>query len=309
MFVTITLDEGCKMRFGKVNHNQVDLNEFGLVAHRDLIEAANHFFGFITLRSYSIMPNHIHLRFTWPAGNPKALKDIGSFVGRFKQFSQYHIAGHGPHIWQTGYHDLLCVCELANRTVDAYIKNNPLKWWLMYCDKSLMHVVEPFYLPEGIGGEDLWRAVGNFDLLDSTRLVSLRISQKIPQEQLGKVAAICVRGALEKGYVYVSTFVSPGERLVFKELAALEGPQMIRPLSTYVDLAYRPHGAEPLLFAKQRLLLVSRMPDPAAKPRRGELVGLNYMAAALARNAASGKAVYVQYVGGRVVYGQHPQQQ
>ena len=81
---------------------------------------------------------------------------------------------------------------------------------------------------------------------------------------------------------------------------------MIRLLSTYVDLAYRPHGDEPLLFAKKRLLLLSRMPDPNAEPRRGELVGLNFTAAELARNAPEGKAVYVQYQGGRVVYGQHP---
>ena len=142
-------------RLGEVDHDRVVLSEAGEIAQRDLIEAANHFYGFITLRKSVIMPNHVHFRFTWPEGNPNALKDIGKFVGRFKQFTQYHIAGHGPHVWQDGYHDILCVSERCNRTIDAYIANNPLKWWLMYCDKSLMHVEEPFYLPQGVGGEDL----------------------------------------------------------------------------------------------------------------------------------------------------------
>lgn len=311
MFVTVSTDRAnlpaAPLRgYGAVDHDRVILSEAGEIVKSDLLEAVNRFYGFITLRRWAIMPDHVHLRFTWPAGNPNALKDIGKFIGRFKQLSQYHIAGHGPHIWSEGYHDILCVSERCNRTVDAYIANNPLKWWLMYCDKSLMHVEEPFFLPQGVGGDDLWRAVGNFDLLDSPRLVSLRISQKVPESRLREVVDVCVRGAVEKGYVYVSTFFSPGERLVFKALSALEKPPMIRLISTYLDLAYRPHGDEPLLFAKKRFLVLSRMPDHGAEPRRGELVGLNFTAAELARNASEGKAVYIQYQSGRVIYGHHP---
>lgn len=311
MFVTVAanranLSVADLQGYGTVDHNRVILNDNGEIVKRDLLEAVNRFYGFITLRRSMIMPDHVHLRFTWPSGNPGALKDIGKFIGRFKQLSQYHIAGHGPHIWSEGYHDILCVSERCNRTVDAYIDNNPLKWWLMHCDKSLMHVREPFFLPQGVGGEDLWRAVGNFDLLDSPRLVSLRISQKVPESRLREVVDVCVRGALERGYVYVSTFFSPGERLVFKALSTLEKPAVIRLISTYLDLAYRPHGDEPLLFAQKRLLVLSRMPDPAAEPRRGELIGLNFTAAELARDASEGKAVYIQYQGGRLIYGQHP---
>ena len=110
---------GPSVRFGEVDHDRVVLSDAGEIAKRDLIEAANHFYGFITLRKSVIMPNHVHFRFTWPEGNPNALKDIGKFVGRFKQFSQYHIAGHGPHVWQDGYHDILCVSERCSRTIDA----------------------------------------------------------------------------------------------------------------------------------------------------------------------------------------------
>ena len=305
MFVTTTLADRSQRLFGRVDHDRVVRSPEGESTLADLKAAESRFKGFITLRAFELMPDHCHLRFTWPEGNPNALADIGNFVGRFKQLSQWHIAGHDKSIWQPGYHDLICPSERCNRTVDAYIANNALKWWLMHVDRSLMHVIEPFFLGAGVDGDDLWRAVGNFDLIGSPRLVSLRISQKVPESELKKVVDICVRGAMEKNYVYVSTFFSPGERAVFKALSALPEVPMVRLIATFMDLAYRPHGVEPLLFAQKRLLVLSRMPEPGVEPHRGELVGLNFIAAALA-HAAGGKAVYVQHKGGRVVYGAHP---
>ena len=291
MFVTICL-EPRRPLFGRVDHESVVLSEAGETAKRDLMEAAEHFAGFITVRSWTIMPDHVHIRFTWPAGHAAAVKKIGAFVGRFKQFSQYHIAGRAPTIWEEGYHDLICVSERMNRAVDAYIANNPLKWWLMHGDKSLMHVVEPFPLPAA-GGDDFWRAVGNFGMLERLRIVSLRISRKVPESALPQVVEACRRGAVEKGYIYISTFFSPGEHAVFRALAEETEAPMIRLAPTFMELAYRPHGLEPLLFAKKRLLVLSRMADPAEPPRRGELLGLNYIAADIARSSEGGRAVYV----------------
>ena len=307
MFVTPCL-EPRRPLFGRVDHERIVLSEAGEIAKRDLLEAAEHFAEFITLRAWTVMPDHVHLRFTWHAGHADAVKMIGSFIGRFKQFSQYHIVGRGPGIWEDGYHDLICTSERMNRTVDAYIGNNPLKWWLMHGDKSLMHVVEPFLLPK-VGDDDLWRAVGNCDLLERSRLVSLRISQRVAESELPQVVAVCRRGAIEKGYTYVSTFFSPGERMVFQSLAKEDDVAMIRLSPTFVELAYRPHGVEPILFAKKRLLVLSRMVDPAEPPRRGELLGLNSIAASIARASEGGRAVYVTPPqGGRnqVVYGSHP---
>ena len=291
MFVTICL-EPRRPLFGRVDHERVVLSEAGETAKRNLLEAAGRFAGFITVRSWMIMPDHAHIRFTWPDGRADAVKRIGAFVGRFKQFAQYHIAGRGPTIWEEGYHDLICVSERMNRAVDAYIANNPLKWWLMHGDKSLMHVVEPFLLPAA-GGDDFWRAVGNFGLLERPRIVSLRISRKVPESALPQIVAACRRGAVEKGYIYISTFFSPGERAVFKTLAEETATSLIRLAPTFMELAYRPHGLEPLLFAKKRLLVLSRMADPAEPPRRNELLGLNYIAADIARASEGGRAVYV----------------
>ena len=291
MFVTTCLSPRHPL-FGRVEHDSVALSESGETAKRDLLDAATHFAGFITLRSWTIMPDHVHFRVTWPAGHGDAVKKIGAFVGRFKQFSQYHIAGRGPSIWEEGYHDLICTSERMNRSVDSYVGNNALKWWLMHGDRSLMHVVEPFPLPEA-GDDALWRAVGNFDLLDNPRIVSLRISRKVPESALPQVVAACRRGATEKGYVFVSTFFSPGERMVFRALAEETAAPMIRLAPVFMDLAYRPHGQEPVLFANKRLLVLSRMADPAEPPRRDELLGLNYIAAAIANASEGGRSVYV----------------
>lgn len=303
MMITTTL-EPRRPLFGRVDHDRVVRSAAGEAAVAAIEEAQAHFGGFIQVRAFEVMPDHLHLRITWPAGRRDALAQIGRFVGRVKQRTHWLVAGHAPSIWHPRYHDIICPSERANRTVDAYIRNNALKSWLMHVDRSLMHVIEPFLLP--IGGDDFWRAVGATALLDAPRLVSLRISQKVPERELPRVVDYCVRGALGKGYVYLSTFFSPGERAVMKALAAQEDVPFIRLISTFMELAYRPHGDEPLLFAKKRLLVLSRMPDPAAAPSRSELVDLNFIAAALARASAEGKAVYVQWKDGRVVYGGHP---
>ncbi len=304
MFITTTLKPRRPL-FGKVDHDHVIRSPAGETAIAAIDEAQKHFGGFIKVRSFEVMPDHLHMRITWPSGRDDALAQIGRFVGRIKQRTHWLVAGHAPSIWHERYHDIICPSERTNRTIDAYIHNNALKSWLMHVDRSLMHVIEPFLLPEA-SGDDFWRAVGDTAILDAPRLVSLRISQRVPASELPRIVDICVRGAVEKGYVYISTFFSPGERAVMQALSAIEGVCFIRLVSTFMELAYRPHGDEPILFAKSRLLVLSRMPDPEAKPSRGELVGLNFIAAALARASGSGKAVYVQWLGGKVAYTEHP---
>ena len=77
---------------------------------------------------------------------------------------------------------------------------------------------------------------------------------------------------------------------------------MVRLIPTFMDLAYRPHGLEPPLFAAQRLLVLSRMADPTADPTRGELLDLNEIAARLALASPGGRAVYAQWNGASIQY-------
>ena len=156
-------------------------------------------------------------------------------------------------------------------------------------------------MPE-FGDDEIWRAVGNGELVESERIVALRISRQVPETLLPGVVAMCLRGAREKGYVYASTFYSPGERAVFGALAQETGAAMIRLMPTFMELAYRPHGDEPRLFAAKRLLVMSRMNDPEEPPRRGELLELNDLCGKLAKASKEGRVVYVKMVDGMLVY-------
>lgn len=301
MFVTTALADRRSRLFGRVEREKVVLSREGEIAVRDFGEACEKFGGRIRVHRWTLMPDHFHVRFSWPAGLDEPVKTIGAFMGRFKQMSQWHLAGRGAPVWEPGYHDLVCLSARMNRAVDAYVENNALKWWLMHCDKSLMRVREPFPVPE-FGDDEIWRAVGNEWLLDSPKIVALRISRQIPAARLAGVVETCRRGAVEKGYVYASTFYSPGERAVFESLTRTEGAKMIRLIPTFMELAYRPHGGETRLFAAKRLLILSRMRDPEEPPRRGELLGLNALCGRLALASDGGKAVYVKMIGGEVRY-------
>ena len=301
MFATTALADRRRPLFGHVDHDKMILSREGEIAVRDFGEACEKFKGKIRVHRWSLMPEHFHVRFSWAAGLEEPVKTIGAFMGRFKQLSHWHIAGRSPTIWEPGYHDLICLSERMNRTVDAYIDNNPLKWWLMKCDPSLMRVHEPFPMPE-FGEDEIWRAVGNPELVESPKIAALRISRQVPASRLPDVVEVCLRGAQTKGYVYASTFYSAGERAVFSALAQAKSAQMIRLIPTFMQLAYRPQGDETRLFAAKRLLVLSRMQDPQEPPRRGELLGLNALCAKLAHGSAGGKAVYVKYEEGGLKY-------
>lgn len=299
MFVTIGLSPR-KPLFGRVEHERVVFSDAGEAAMRRIREAERLFAGRIRLHRFVIMPTHLHLRFSWPAGLADPQRTIGAFVGRVKQTIHWDVAGHAPSIWEEGYHDLLCTSGYMNRCVDAYIGYNPLKHWLMHQDRSLLHVREPFALPAGEDG-GVWRAVGNEALLDADRLLSVRISRRIPQAALPDVVQRFL-GAAAKGYRIASTFYSHGERMLFQALASLPDAPLVRLIPTFLDLAYRPHGLETPLFAARRLLLLSRMADPEAKPTRPELIDLNAIAAELALSRPNGLAVYAQWADGAVRY-------
>ena len=247
----------------------------------------------IRLFTHVVMPDHVHFRFRLESGVPDPMRAIGAFVGRFKQLSQWRVSQSGgpTHIWGKGYHDHICLSRQMQEAVDRYITYNPLKWWLMHGDRSLMHVREPLAFP-WLPNEVFWRGVGSFAPISGMTPVALRISRKVPTEQLNEVVETCVKGA-ERGYCYFSTFFSPGEHAVFRAVAERTSAPLVhlRPFS--IHWAYRPTGIEPRLFAAGRLLDLARMEatdDPATRP---DMLWLNRCAVEMA-NALGGKGVYVQ---------------
>ena len=212
----------------------------------------------------------------------------------------------GQHLWRQGYHDHLCLSRETIDVVEHYIANNPLKWWLMHCDRSLMRVREPLDSPLLDSTGILWRGVGNTDLLappapgSGRRIVAMRISRRIPEALLPRVVEDCLRGA-RAGCVYASTFFSPGEHRLFDALAAA-GMPMVKMQTRAIGWGYRPVGLEPELFARRQLLIIAAMGSPSTPSSRFELLELNRQAARIALAGPGGVAVHAVPKGGGVAY-------
>jgi REP element-mobilizing transposase RayT len=82
----------------------------------------------MSVRSYVIMPNHVHLLVEVRGASrmPRATDAvIPKFVSSLKRFT----SRTGPHeLWQTGYHDHIIRDDRDYRVKWEYIANNPARW-------------------------------------------------------------------------------------------------------------------------------------------------------------------------------------
>ena len=272
LFITFGLERRRPV-FGHVLEGKLIHSAAGLAAQevlqREMLRNPD-----LTVRSSVIMPDHVHLRIHVRPGAAEPLKAVGQFVNNFKRWSKWKVAKLGIALdWQANYHDRLCLSAEVIDLVDKYIANNPLKWWLMHGDRSLLHVREPLaesWLPP----DAFWRCVGRFEPQPGRKLVALRISRRIPEREMPGVVENCVKGAL-RGYCYVSTFFSPGEHAVYRAVAERTEAPMIHLRADEIAWAYRPTGLEPELFAAGRLLALARMEATDAPADRATLLWLN----------------------------------
>ncbi len=333
-FITIAT-EPRRSLFGRVEQGAMVLSPLGQQV-KEALEAIPKLNPGITLYGHVVMPDHVHLCCHLVSGLAEPLQVLGHAIRRFKNYTTklakrslaistgaapignhplYTISTPAPSgdgrseiglLWQQGYHDLLCLSREAIDAVEHYIANNPLKWWLMYCDQSLMQVREPLDSPLLDGTGIFWRGVGNTDLINpaaigpNRHIVSMRISRRVPADLLPQVAVDCLKGA-NAGYIYASTFFSPGEHQLYNALLAVGAP-MIKLQTSKIGCGYRPVGSEPELFAAGRLLILAPMLAPATSSTRPELLDANRHAATLAHACNGGKAIYVVPDGSGVEY-------
>ena len=328
-FITIAT-EPRRCLFGRVEQGAMVLSPLGCRV-MEALEAMPALNPGLALHGHVVMPDHVHLCCHLAAGLLEPLSVLGNAIRRFKTYTtklfkaefssaistgapQFCPSGDGQTefgqklglLWQQGYHDLLCLSREAIDAVEHYIANNPLKWWLMYCDKTLMQVREPLDSPLLDGTGIFWRGVGNTDLIapaamgPGKRVVSMRISRRTPTSLLPKVMADCLKGA-NAGCIYAPTFFSPGEHQLYNALVEAGAP-MVRLQTQAIGWGYRPVGSEPELFAQRRLLILAAMDSPSTPSSRFELVELNRQAATIARACPGGKAIYAVPGKGGVEY-------
>ena len=294
MFVT-TSTEPRQSVFSRIEGGKAGPTEFGRQVLHELSVTTQRV-PEVKLSRYVLMPDHVHLLLWITPGQADGLARLGRFVGGFKRAvrQRWKEQGHLDALWQEGYHDLICLDHDFIEGVKLYIDYNPLKWELMHTEKGLIPIKEPLdtvWLPDST----YWKGIGRCDLLDGTRkLCAVRISRRVEADRIPAVIER-FRAALEKGFCFVSTFLSPGERALYRMLAET-GAEFVHIKGTAIPVVYRPTIHETPLFAAKKLLVIGRQTDER-EVRRSDCLALNDAIAKMAL-ASGGAAVYVKE-GGR----------
>jgi len=143
-FVTVCVYEHVEL-FGKINNNEMILNEYGKIAEKIWLEIPQHFEN-IQLDEYVIMPNHVHgiiiigdndnhdvgHRHACALQHTKRqYQKLPTVVGSYKSAVTKFINMHGDKIyfgWQKSFYDHVIRDEIALRKIREYIINNPAMW-------------------------------------------------------------------------------------------------------------------------------------------------------------------------------------
>lgn len=275
--------------FGTVDGDKVIHSAAGLAACETLRREAERNPD-IALHTSVVMPDHVHLRLYVRPGTPDPIKAVGAFVGNLKRWTSWRAKGLGITIeWEPNYYDRLCLSREIIELVDKYIANNPLKWALMHGPNPPLKVIEPLSSPL-LPDYEWWTGVGAASWLDGKhRFAAMKLSRSIAAAEIKAVVGRCLN-AVKKGFVPISTFISPAERALQKALAA-QGAPMARVVPDALETVYRPKEDEPPQFAAGQLLLLSRV-AAASMSRHDAWHGVNDAIADMAVKSG-GAALYV----------------
>ncbi|MDO5318006.1 MAG: hypothetical protein Q4G65_05210 [bacterium] len=284
LFITIsTLPR--RPLFGRIMAGKVELSPLGLIM-RESLEQMPRLNPGILLFGHVVMPDHVHFNVHVDAGLQEPLKVLGKAVSRFKVYTTKQaklmglvgpspIVGTAPCVasgasgdgrvapgllWQQGYHDRLCLTREFIDSTERYIAYNPLKWELMHGAVGGLWIQEPLNAP-CLDQGDYWKGVGNAELLKG-RIVSLRVSREVrTSDQIGAVVAR-MKKAVERGYVILSGYVSPGEKTVRDMLCALPEARFIRILPSCLPNArFKPESRYVGAFSEGRYLEIAKGND------------------------------------------------
>ena len=113
----------------------VELTEYGKIAKKHL-ENMNAFYDNISVESYVIMPNHIHIllfikgsgqsRTPVPTSDTGANSVFSRFVSTFKRFCNKE---YGENIWQSRANDHIIRNQKDYEEHLHYIDENPVRWF------------------------------------------------------------------------------------------------------------------------------------------------------------------------------------
>ncbi len=285
LFITVAT-EPRKRLFGEIAGGRMRLSPLGekVAGALKALPRLNKGLG---LFGYVVMPDHVHFNCSLAPGLEEPLRLLGFAVRRFKNYTtalwKRELAERSSAIkswtanparpdgqtafgrirlWQQGYHDYLLLSREMIDSTERYIAYNPMKWELMYGLRGGLRVAEPLASPRLYIG-DYWKGVGNLALLSpDEKLVSLRVSREVASpEAIAKVVRR-MEGAIDKGYIVVSGFISKGERAVKDMLIKRRDARFIRILPSAIpNRRFKPESAYIGAFAENRYLEIARGND------------------------------------------------
>ncbi len=277
----------------RISDAQSELTEIGKTVQRCLaieLEKTPQ----ISLMRSVIMPDHIHLLLRLQPNTERPKYVIGHFMQNFKRWSKYEVQklpGYNNFTWDANFHDRLALSAPIIDRIIKYIDNNPLKWSLMHGVNPPLKVIEPI-ADERIPHEEWWSGVGNLALLKE-KIAAVRLSTKISPDEMHAVVNRCLT-AVDKGYTLAGTFISPCEQRLQGELVSRKIP-FIKMIPDELATVYRPKDDEPILFAEDRYLLLSRIASKADS-RYNAWHGINQALEDMAMR--NGTSLYVHRKGG-----------
>lgn len=136
-FVTICCFEHLPL-FGKIQNNQLLLNDYGLIAHDEWLNTVNKRQN-IRLDEFIIMPNHIHaiVNFTQDLANDhqqigvfqSPSNNLGAIIRGYKSAVSSQLKDLLGHtVWQRNYYEHIIRNEASYTMIANYVINNPLTW-------------------------------------------------------------------------------------------------------------------------------------------------------------------------------------
>ena len=120
---------------------RVELTKHGQIAEKHILQLSD-FYDYLSIESYVIMPNHIHLllfvranskisknglsRTPAPTNIERANNIVSQFVSTFKRFCNKE---YGENIWQSRFYDHVIRDRKDYETRIKYIHENPMRWF------------------------------------------------------------------------------------------------------------------------------------------------------------------------------------
>ena len=194
-------------------------------------------------------------------------------------------------LWQQGYHDHLCLSRRFIDSTERYIAYNPMKWELMHGSGGSLRIIEPL-LSSRLDPADWWKGVGNIGLLgNGEKIAALRVSRKVNTAKGIADAVSRIEKAVEKDYVILSGFISPGEKAVRDMLCRNSNAKFIRILPSCIpNRRFRPESQYIEPFAQGRYLEIAKG-NEEIEFGRGVCLDLNDEIVKIAKSG-EGVAVY-----------------